>query len=59
MEYPLQWFGPTCKFDHPMATMRYSPSASSLIDMPVAPFPIWSSLATLAPSSSSSDLLIE
>lgn len=49
-------FGSTCKFDHPMGTMRYSPSASSLIDMPVAPYPVGSLLATLAPSSSSSEL---
>ena len=49
-------FGSTCKFDHPMGTMRYSPSASSLIDMPVAPYPVGSYLATLAPSSSSSEL---
>ncbi|KAF5455189.1 hypothetical protein F2P56_024792 [Juglans regia] len=49
-------FGPTCKFDHPMGTMRYSPSASSLIDMPVAPYPVGSLLATLAPSSTSSEL---
>jgi hypothetical protein len=49
-------FGSTCKFDHPMGTMRYSPSASSLIDMPVAPYPVGSFPATLAPSSSSSEL---
>lgn len=49
-------FGSTCKFDHPMGAMRYSPSASSLIDMPVAPYPVGSLLATLAPSSSSSEL---
>nr|GMD65758.1 zinc finger CCCH domain-containing protein 34 [Ipomoea batatas]GMD72205.1 zinc finger CCCH domain-containing protein 34 [Ipomoea batatas]GME05419.1 zinc finger CCCH domain-containing protein 34 [Ipomoea batatas] len=49
-------FGPTCKFDHPMGTLSYSPSASSLADMPVAPFPVGSSMGTLAPSSSSSDL---
>ncbi|XP_022771000.1 zinc finger CCCH domain-containing protein 32-like isoform X2 [Durio zibethinus] len=49
-------FGPTCKFDHPVGTIRYSPSASSLIDMPVAPYPVGSLLATLAPSSSSSEL---
>ena len=36
--------------------MRYSPSPSSLIDMPVAPYPVGSLLATLAPSSSSSEL---
>ncbi|GMN38096.1 hypothetical protein TIFTF001_007335 [Ficus carica] len=49
-------FGSTCKFDHPIGTMRYSPSASSLIDMPVAPYPVGSLLATLAPSSTSSEL---
>ncbi|KAK9281155.1 hypothetical protein L1049_004049 [Liquidambar formosana] len=48
-------FGSSCKFDHPMS-MRYSPSASSLTDMPVAPYPVGSSLATLAPSFSSSEL---
>ncbi|KAF8392563.1 hypothetical protein HHK36_022908 [Tetracentron sinense] len=52
-------YGPTCKFDHPMGTLSYSPSASSLADMPVAPYPIGSSMATLAPSSSSSDLRSE
>ncbi|KAG8372969.1 hypothetical protein BUALT_Bualt12G0122300 [Buddleja alternifolia] len=49
-------FGPSCKFDHPMRTLSYSTSASSLTDMPVAPFPVGSTNATLAPSSSSSDL---
>lgn len=49
-------FGSTCKFDHPMGTMRYNPSASSLIDMPVAPYPVGNLLATLAPSSTSSEL---
>ncbi|PWA67590.1 zinc finger C-x8-C-x5-C-x3-H type family protein [Artemisia annua] len=49
-------FGPSCKFDHPMGTLSYSPSASSLADMPVAPYPVGSSIATLAPSSSSSEL---
>ncbi|CAH2041984.1 unnamed protein product [Thlaspi arvense] len=49
-------FGPSCKFDHPMPTLSYSPSASSLADMPIAPFPVGSSTGTLAPSSSSSDL---
>lgn len=49
-------FGPTCKFDHPVGTLSYSPSASSLSDMPVAPYPIGFSVVTLAPSSSSSDL---
>ncbi|GER55926.1 zinc finger CCCH domain-containing protein 32 [Striga asiatica] len=32
-------FGPTCRFDHPMRTLSYSPSASSLTDMPIAPYP--------------------
>ncbi|KAJ0737439.1 putative transcription factor C3H family [Helianthus annuus] len=49
-------FGPSCKFDHPMGTLSYSPSASSLADMPVAPYPVGSSIVTLAPSSSSSEL---
>ncbi|XP_073219866.1 zinc finger CCCH domain-containing protein 34 [Cicer arietinum] len=49
-------FGPACKFDHPMGSLSYSPSASSLADMPVAPYPVGSSIATLAPSSSSSEL---
>ncbi|KAK9052944.1 hypothetical protein SSX86_029574 [Deinandra increscens subsp. villosa] len=49
-------FGPSCKFDHPMGMLNYSPSASSLADMPVAPYPVGLSIATLAPSSSSSDL---
>lgn len=39
-----------------MRTLSYSPSASSLTDMPVAPYPVGSTIATLAPSSSSSDL---
>ncbi|KAG8658810.1 zinc finger CCCH domain-containing protein 34 isoform X1 [Manihot esculenta] len=49
-------FGPACKFDHPMGTLSYSPSASSLADMPVAPYPVGSAIGTLAPSSSSSEL---
>lgn len=50
-------FGPACKFDHPMVgALSYSPSASSLADMPVAPYPVGSSIGTLAPSSSSSEL---
>lgn len=37
------------------SSLSYSPSASSLTDMPVAPYPLGSSsLGTLAPSSSSS-----
>ncbi|XVF62627.1 hypothetical protein PTKIN_Ptkin09bG0023700 [Pterospermum kingtungense] len=49
-------FGAACKFDHPMGTLSYSPSASSLSDMPVAPYPVGSTVGTLAPSSSSSEL---
>lgn len=49
-------FGSACKFDHPMGSLSYSPSASSLADMPVAPYPVGSSVGTLAPSSSSSEL---
>ncbi|KAG0483461.1 hypothetical protein HPP92_011545 [Vanilla planifolia] len=43
-------FGPTCKFDHPIGTLGYSP-ASSLVDMPVAHYPVGLSLPTLATSS--------
>lgn len=32
-------FGPACKFDHPMGSLSYSPSVSSLTDVPVAPYP--------------------
>ncbi|PIN08164.1 CCCH-type Zn-finger protein [Handroanthus impetiginosus] len=49
-------FGLSCKFDHPIRILSYCPSASSLTDMPVAPYPVGSTHATLAPSSSSSDL---
>ncbi|XP_061374332.1 zinc finger CCCH domain-containing protein 34-like isoform X2 [Gastrolobium bilobum] len=49
-------FGPACKFDHPMGSLSYCPSASSLADMPVAPYPVGSSIGTLALSSSSSEL---
>ncbi|KAK9671870.1 hypothetical protein RND81_12G060200 [Saponaria officinalis] len=49
-------YGPACKFDHPMGTLSYSPSASSLSDMPVAPYPVGSLTGTLPASSSSSDL---
>ncbi|THF93933.1 hypothetical protein TEA_017623 [Camellia sinensis var. sinensis] len=49
-------FGHTCKFDHPMGTGRYSPSASSLTDMSVAPYMVGPSLATMAPSFSYSEL---
>ncbi|XP_056162340.1 zinc finger CCCH domain-containing protein 58 isoform X1 [Syzygium oleosum] len=49
-------YGRACKFNHPMGMLSYSPSASSLADMPVAPYPVGSSIGTLAPSSSSSEL---
>ncbi|KAL8171407.1 hypothetical protein V2J09_023211 [Rumex salicifolius] len=56
MQHGVCKFGPTCKYNHPMGSLSYSPSASSLSDIPVAPYPVGSSAATLAPSSSSSDL---
>ncbi|CAI0431848.1 unnamed protein product [Linum tenue] len=52
-------FGSSCKFDHPMGgVVRYSnPSAaSSLVDVPVAPYLVGSLLATLSPSSTSYEL---
>ncbi|CAH8361613.1 unnamed protein product [Eruca vesicaria subsp. sativa] len=51
-------FGPACKFDHSMSSsLSYSPSASSLTDMPVAPYPIGSSTLSgaSAPVSSSNE----
>ncbi|KAF3534642.1 hypothetical protein DY000_02043781 [Brassica cretica] len=37
-------FGPACKFNHSMSSsLSYSPSASSLTNVPVAPYPIVSS----------------
>ncbi|CAK9209568.1 unnamed protein product, partial [Sphagnum troendelagicum] len=50
--YGICKFGPTCKFDHPTVGLTYSPSASSLTDMPVSPFPTGSSPTALGPSSS-------
>ncbi|KAH0637033.1 hypothetical protein KY289_036948 [Solanum tuberosum] len=41
-------FGSACKFDHPMGTVQYSSSASSLPDLQVAPYMLRSSF-TLAP----------
>ncbi|KAM3308797.1 hypothetical protein P3S67_010541 [Capsicum chacoense] len=38
-------FAPSCKFDRPLGR-SYSPSASSLGDMPVAPYPVVSSMST-------------
>uniref|UniRef100_A0A1J3IIP3 Zinc finger CCCH domain-containing protein 34 n=1 Tax=Noccaea caerulescens TaxID=107243 RepID=A0A1J3IIP3_NOCCA len=55
-------FGPACKFDHSMSSsLSYSPSASSLTDMPVAPYPIGSSSLSdaSAPISSSNEATTE
>ncbi|CAL0308480.1 unnamed protein product [Lupinus luteus] len=49
-------FGSACKFDHPWGPVRHSASTSSLIDMPVTPYPVASLLSTLAPSLTSSAL---
>ncbi|XP_009626457.1 zinc finger CCCH domain-containing protein 32 [Nicotiana tabacum] len=38
-------FGRACKFDHPMGTVQYSSSASSLPDLPIAPYMLRSSFA--------------
>ncbi|CAA6669079.1 unnamed protein product [Spirodela intermedia] len=46
-------FGSSCKYDHPMGTLlSYSPSASSLPNMPPASFPIGNSVPTTAQTSS-------
>ncbi|KAM0826356.1 hypothetical protein ACQ4PT_068934 [Festuca glaucescens] len=49
-------YGVTCKYDHPMGTLGYSSSPLPLSDMPIAPYPLGFSIATLAPSSSSPHL---
>ncbi|CAM6082199.1 unnamed protein product [Calypogeia fissa] len=49
--YGICKFGPTCKFDHPLGGLPYSPSASSLTDMPVAPYPLGGGAMTVATSS--------
>ena len=49
-------FGPGCKFDHPLGALSYSPSASSLGDMPIAPYPLSLPVAPMATSPSSSVL---
>ncbi|KAI3848215.1 hypothetical protein MKX03_003493 [Papaver bracteatum] len=54
MQHGICKFGPTCKFDHPIEMLSYRSSAPALADI-VAPYPVCSSLATLAPSSSSSE----
>uniref|UniRef100_A0A7N0T249 C3H1-type domain-containing protein n=1 Tax=Kalanchoe fedtschenkoi TaxID=63787 RepID=A0A7N0T249_KALFE len=57
-QYGVCKYGSACKYDHSSRTgsLSYSPSASSLTDVPVAPLPVGSSTGTLAASSSSSDL---
>ncbi|CAK9215508.1 unnamed protein product [Sphagnum troendelagicum] len=50
--YGICKFGPTCKFDHPLGGLTYSPSASSLADMPVAPYPTGFSPTAVGASSS-------
>ncbi|GAQ84914.1 hypothetical protein KFL_002120080 [Klebsormidium nitens] len=48
--YGICKFGHTCKFDHPVNDhLSYSPSASSLSDMPVAPYPVTLSRTRAAP----------
>ncbi|CAJ1969091.1 unnamed protein product [Sphenostylis stenocarpa] len=49
-------FGSTCKFDHPLGSLSFSPSVSSFIDVPVTPYPVGSLLSQLAPSTTSSEL---
>lgn len=51
-------FGPTCKFDHPMGMLKYSPSVSSLTEIPVTPAPYLarSQLLTLPSFSSPANL---
>lgn len=50
MQYGMCKFGPTCKFDHPPTNgLAYSPSASSLTDMPVVPYPMGLSVTTPMP----------
>eukprot|EP01018_Ginkgo_biloba_P024601 Gb_37448 [translate_table: standard] len=53
--YGICKFGPTCKFDHPLAGLSYSPSASSLSELPVAPYPRGGSPTTTIGRSSSSE----
>lgn len=49
-------FGPSCKFDHPVEALPYSPSASSFVNVPVVSIPAGLSVNTFPPSSSSSEL---
>ncbi|KAH9623613.1 hypothetical protein KSS87_008351 [Heliosperma pusillum] len=48
-------FGTTCKFDHPVGMMNYSPSASSLAEMPVSPY-LGGSMSAILPSPSPSSM---
>ena len=50
-------YGVACKYDHPMGALGYSSSALPLSDMPIAPYPLGFSVATLAPSSSSPEYI--
>lgn len=43
-------FGRNCKFDHPMGTVQDSPSASSVTDIPVAPYMMLSSSSAMLPA---------
>ncbi|KAJ8434413.1 hypothetical protein Cgig2_002615 [Carnegiea gigantea] len=52
-------FGPTCKFDHPVGSIKYSSSASSLTETPVAPYLAGPSLPTLPPPSLSTEIQSE
>ncbi|KAH9322304.1 hypothetical protein KI387_016943 [Taxus chinensis] len=52
--YGICKFGPTCRFDHPMTGISYSPSSSSLSELPVVPYPRVSSPTTTLFQSSSS-----
>ena len=40
MQYRTCKFGPTCKFDHPMPNLTYSPSASSLTELAGTAYPV-------------------
>lgn len=52
-------FGPACKFDHSFGSLSYNPSASSLGDIPITPFPAGFSFGMLYPSYSSPELRAE
>lgn len=49
-------FGHNCKFDHPMGTLEYSPSASSLNEIPIASYLLSSSATTMVASVSFPEL---